>query len=211
VPNGDFPIKNFLFSTEGKEIYYAPVSSKIKNSYDEWVVFGTGDREDPLNTTEVNYIYAVKNTWMKSGLTKDNLKDISSLMYNKEAALDLGDKDGWCVSFIDPGEKMISPAIITNDTIYFTTYVPASGAAAVDDPCDNVGAAGISYLWAIDLVTGAPVSDYNNDGVKTPDERRMTAIATMAQPKLIGDMITTPKTIKIPTKINFDYFFWRQR
>ncbi len=211
VPNGDFPIKNFLFNAEGKEIYYAPVSSKIKNSYDEWVVFGTGDREDPLNTTEVNYIYAIKNTWMKSGLTKDNLKDISSLMYNKEAALDLGDKDGWCVSFIDPGEKMISPAIITNDTIYFTTYVPESGVAAAADPCDNVGAAGSSYLWAIDLVTGAPVTDYNNDGVKTPDERRMTAIATMAQPKLIGDMITTPRTIRIPTKINFDYFFWRQR
>ncbi len=217
VPDGTFPMKNYLFNTGGKEIFYAPATSRIENSYEEWVVFGTGDREDPLNTTEVNRIYVVKNTWLKSRLTESNLADLTQNLIEegtadeqKATASDIESKDGWYITFYDPGEKMISSPIIVQDYIFFTTYVPSSGSVSASDPCKSVGAAGASYLWAIDLNTGKPAYDVDLDGKKKKPERRFQ-VATMAQPKLIGtDMVSTPRTINIPQKIAFDYIFWRQ-
>jgi len=217
VPDGAFPLRNLLFNAPGKKIFYAPATSKFQNSYTEWVVFGTGDRENPLDTSVVNHIYAVKNTWLKSGLTKDNLVDLTQNLIiegtdeEKDTVKNgIKDADGWSITFYDPGEKMISSPIVSQGFIFFTTYVPASGVAVNEDPCKSVGANGASYLWAIELDTGAPAYDLDGDGKKKKHERRIQ-VAAMAQPKMIGDLISTPKTIRIPTRINFDYFFWRQR
>lgn len=217
VPSGDFSFRNLLFTAPGKKIFYAPATSKFQNSYTEWVVFGTGDRENPLDTSVVNHIYAVKNTWLKSGLTKDNLVDLTQNLIiegtdeEKDTVKnEIKDADGWSITFYDPGEKMISSPIVSQGFIFFTTYVPAAGVAVNEDPCKSVGANGASYLWAIELDTGAPAYDLDGDGTKEKHERRIQ-VAAMAQPKMIGDLISTPKTIRIPTKINFDYFFWRQR
>ena len=216
VPDGSFKLKNCLFDTQGKKIFYPPASSKMPNSYTEWVVFGTGDREKPLNTTKVNRIYAVKNNWLKTGLTEADLTDLTENVFGEGSVDDqkklkttLEGKDGWYITFYDPGEKMTSSPIITQGYVFFTTYVPSSGTTATD-PCAGVGATGVSYLWSIELDTGVPVYDKDSSGVKTKAERR-TQVAVMAQPKLIGDMISTPKTMLVPTKISFDYFFWRQR
>lgn len=218
IPNGDFPIKNPLFYAQGgKKIFYAPATSRISNSFTEWVVFGTGNRENPLNTTTVNRIYAVKNNWLKANLTEDNLVNLTenqiteSTNEDEKKGLynDLRTKDGWYITFPDPGEKIISSPIITNGYIFFTTYVPAAG-SAVSDPCAGVGATGVSYLWAIDLETGIPAFDADKDKIKEKAERRIQ-VAVMAQPKSIGDYIVTPSSIQIPKKINLDYFFWRQR
>lgn len=217
VPNGDFPMRFMLFNAQGKKMFYAPATSKLQNSYTEWVVFGTGNRENPLDTKEVNKIYAVKNTWLKSGLTQDNLVDLTQNLIIEGSDDDkdttksqIESKDGWSITFYDPGEKMISSPIVSQGYIFFTTYVPSAEGSVATDPCKSVGAAGASYLWAIELDTGAPAYDLDGDGIKKKHERRIQ-VATMAQPKMIGDLISTPKTIRIPTRINFDYFFWRQR
>ncbi len=217
VPNGDFPMRFMLFNAPDKKIFYAPATSKLQNSYTEWVVFGTGNRENPLDTKEVNKIYAVKNTWLKSGLTQDNLVDLTQNLIIEGSDDDkdttksqIESKDGWSITFYDPGEKMISSPIVSQGYIFFTTYVPSAEGSVATDPCKSVGAAGASYLWAIELDTGAPAYDLDGDGIKKKHERRIQ-VATMAQPKMIGDLISTPKTIRIPTRINFDYFFWRQR
>lgn len=217
VPNGNFPIKNCLFNAPGKKIFYAPATSRISNSYTEWVVFGTGDREHPLNTTTVNRIYAVKNDWLKTNLNENNLADLTDNLIiegtdeEKKTAYDsIKTKDGWYVTFYDPGEKLTSSPIIINGYIFFTTYVPAAG-SSVTDPCAGVGATGTSYLWAIELETGVPAYDPDQDGLKVMAERR-TQVAVMAQPKASGgDSIFTPAMFKVPNKISFDYFFWRQR
>lgn len=216
VPNGIYPIKLCLFNAPGKKIFYAPASSRINNSYSEWVVFGTGDREHPLNTSTVNRIYAVKNDWMTQN-TESNLADLTENLIvegsneQKKSTFDnVREKNGWYITFYDPGEKMTSSPLIINGFIYFTTYVPASGSVA-SDPCVGVGATGTSYLWAIELQTGIPAYDSNKDNIKKKSERR-TQVAVMAQPKASGeDTIFTPAMFKVPNKINFDYFFWRQR
>jgi type IV pilus assembly protein PilY1 len=216
IPDGTFPTKFCLFNTEGKrKIFYAPTTSSINNSYSEWVVFGTGDREDPLDTSTVNSIYVVKNSWLKSNLTQDNLVNLTNNLLltgtddeKKQIREQLQDSDGWFINFSDPGEKMISSPIIANGYIFFTTYVPAAGAVSAD-PCSGVGATGASYLWAIDLATGMPANDKDGNG-KDPDDIK-TPVAVMAQPKSIGDYIITPAPTPINPSKAYEYLFWRQR
>lgn len=222
VPDGSFPTKNCLVSIPNHKIFYPPVTSKIQNTLNEIVVFGTGDRE---NVTEINNnnngLYGVINKWSKNNLTQDNLIDKTSQTFikNDYDLISKGIKDGWFFTFLDAdiGERLISPLIITNGYVIFSTFVPATDEPVLD-PCANVGGVGKTYLYAVRVDTGDPIADWNGDGTLAPEERRMGvtstsdgSIATMAQPKLIGDYVITPKAFKIPTNINFNYFFWRQR
>lgn len=223
VPDGGFPIKLCLFSAPGKKIFYAPGVSRMSNTFSEYVVFGTGDREKPKKIKNIDGsktqdgIYVVKNTWLnvtpyiESDLTNltENVLSEGSSDAKKEVANALSKSHGWYVNFYDEGEKLISKPIVTHGYIYFTTYVPPGTISASTDPC-SVGDAGYTYLWSIELETGIPVHDTNNDGKKEKKERRQR-VAVMAQPTLTGDLISTPASEQIPGKINSNYFFWRQR
>jgi type IV pilus assembly protein PilY1 len=217
IPDGQFPTKLRLFDAPGKKIFYAPAISRMNNSFIEYVVFGTGDRENPKNTSVQNGIYVVKNNWLNlNPYTKANLVNLTENLIvegsddDKETiTTNLSENNGWYINFYDPGEKMISAPIITQGYIYFTTYVPKDATAGAD-PCEGAGAEGSSFLWSIDLRTGIPVHDVNNDGIKTKPERRRQ-VAVMAQPTLTGNMISTPSAEIIPGKVNSNYFFWRQR
>ncbi|MFA6008689.1 MAG: PilC/PilY family type IV pilus protein [Desulfobacteraceae bacterium] len=213
VPNGDFSLRNCLFKAQNKNIFYAPAVSKFENSYTEWVVFGTGDRENPLNTTTVNRIYAVKNTWLKSNLTETDLADVTDITTKETANAQIKSKDGWYFDLdIDVGEKLISPIIITQGYITFTTYAPSDGTESDDNPCDSGGASGQTFLYLFNLNNAVPIKDFNKDGTIDKVDRRVDdEVGTMAQPTLYGDTIITPTSIPVPTSINFDYFFWRQR
>jgi type IV pilus assembly protein PilY1 len=180
------------------------------------VVFGTGDREKPSETTVQNRIYVVKNTWLNTTpYTTDDLVNLTDNLIvegtdeeKSNVASALASSHGWYINFYDAGEKMISSPIITQGYIYFTTYVPASTTSS-SDACEGTGAAGTSYLWSIELDTGAPVYDSNSDNVKVKSERRKQ-VAVMAQPTLTGNLISTPATVTVQGKINPKYFFWRQ-
>ena len=64
-----------------RKIFYAPdavAETYPPGTQGEYIYFGTGDREDPGNTTVVNRIYAVKNDWTAtSPLTETNLVDVT--------------------------------------------------------------------------------------------------------------------------------------
>lgn len=218
VPSGEFNNRFCLFDTQGKKIFYSPQNSRIGYSRNEWVVFGTGDREAPLKTSVQNGIYAVKNDWLNSNLTEDDLFDTTENLIAqgtetqaKDAEQSLASAKGWFVNFYDPGEKLISRPIIIQDYLYFTTYVPSSDGDDGSDPCSGAGALGTSYLWSIHLSNGVPINDTDRDSIYEKPERR-EQIAVMAQPTLASaTMLSTPKMIEIPTSINFKYFFWRQQ
>lgn len=219
TPSGDFSTRFCLFNAQGKKIFYAPQNSRMSNSRNEWVVFGTGNRENPSKTSVQNGIYAVRNDWFSHDLTESDLYDATENLIiegaddtaKKDAAKSLATGKGWYVNFYDPGEKLTSSPIIVQDYIYFTTYVPSSTTPSASDPCSGTGALGVSYLWSIHLSTADPVHDYDDDGKREKPERRKQ-VAVMAQPTLIGaDLISTPMSEDVPTNINFKYFFWRQQ
>jgi type IV pilus assembly protein PilY1 len=209
APDGTFPIKLCLFKAAGKKIFFAPKVSRLNNTFSEYVVFGTGDREHPNDTKVSNGIYVVRNTWVNTTLpyTESDLYDATNDVNKLSVTEHASSKNGWFIKFPDSGEKIISAPIITNGVIYFTTYVPATTAAA--DPCAGSGVTGTSYLYAIDLKTGVPVYDPNkNNKVETSDRREMVAI--MAQPTLTDNLISTPAAKEVPSKADSNYFFWRQ-
>ncbi len=219
IPDGTFALRNRLFSVSGKKIFYAPAVSLISGTLSEWVVFGTGDREKPLTTTVQNGIYAVRNTWTNTTpYTETDLTDLSLDLIQvgttdekTSTVRALASSKGWYIHFPDAGEKLSSPIIITNGQLYFTTYVPsASSTTASTDPCEGVGATGVSYLWSIELETGIPVDDSKTSEIETGVDARRTQVAVMAQPTLSGNLISTPAAVTVPTLANSNYFFWRQ-
>jgi type IV pilus assembly protein PilY1 len=216
--DGTFPTKVCLFQDSGKKIFYAPGVSRMSNTFSEYVVFGTGDREKPTEKTVQNGIYIVQNTWLNTTpYTKSDLVDLTENLIvegttdeKKNTQSALIEKHGWYINFYDPGEKLTSAPIITQGHIYFTTYVPPGSTTTSTDACANVGASGVSYLWSIELDTGIPVHDVNGNNVKEKQERRKQ-VAVMAQPTLTGNLISTPATELVEGKINTNYFFWQQK
>jgi len=106
-----------------------------------WVLLGSGDRNNPKDTSS-NYFYAIKDdTTMANGtpLTPASLADASA-----------GDTvtQGWYYP-LSNGEKVLAEADAFNGVVYFTTYTPD-----VADPC--VAANGEADLYGIRLEDGLP-------------------------------------------------------
>jgi type IV pilus assembly protein PilY1 len=150
-----------------RKIFYAP-DVTFENNY-EMLLFGTGDREHPKETTKVNRLYAIKDENPSSVLTENNLSDVTEDLLQtgtatqKTLALnDLNSKEGWFIKLDqNPGEKCLSNAIIFAGVVYYTTFTPTVGKE--DDIC-FVGE-GTGRLYAVDYKTGNAV--FNLDGLGT--------------------------------------------
>lgn len=109
-------------SSEKHSIYYPPAVAFDKKHV-PWVYFGTGDREDPTDTTNPQErFYAV----MDDGLgnyprQESDLKDVTSLnTFNQDLT-----KKGWFIKLQSSGgqvEKVLARPAVFNQLLYFTTY-----------------------------------------------------------------------------------------
>ncbi len=99
-----------------RKIFYAPdavAETYPPGTQGEYIYFGTGDREDPGNTTVVNRIYAVKNDWPTPALTNpltesnlvdvtDNLIQLGTAAQKEQVRSQLNTQKGW---FIQTGKR----------------------------------------------------------------------------------------------------------
>ena len=141
-------------------------------------------------------------------------------------AIDHTNNRGWFIRFVEgtdtlKGEKMVSTPIIFNGVIYFTTYVPDTATTTSTDPCENPGASGTGYLWALDYKYGGAAMDFYEDpqlpGEKHREDRnkQLHTSGIPPQPVLIiqegkptiitGYETTDPKFNPVPER-----FYWRQ-
>lgn len=74
---------------------------------------------------------------------------------------DAGDRalaHGWFMRLNEAGEKALGTSLIFRNVLYFTTYIPTP----------HLGACGVaiesSYAYAVSVIDGTPVLDFNNDG-----------------------------------------------
>lgn len=160
----------------GRKIFYRP-SVVPENGY-TMLLFGSGDREHPLNTAIVDRIYAVKDRGQTSPKLESNLIDVttntlqvstdSALIASTLAALDT--QDGWYIKLdVNSGEKVLAPAL-TFFSAYFTTYSP--NIVANPDPCAP-GNLGTGRIYVLNYKTGEAVVDYDtsNNGTSTTNTR----------------------------------------
>ena len=154
---------------EKRKIFYPPDVTLEKDSGDyEMLFFGTGDREHPKESTNINRLYAVKDKNPSTPLTENNLVDVtqdllqdaSTSQADKAAILNaLSTKDGWFIKLDqNPGEKCLSSPVVYYGVVYYTSFAPTFGTEG--DPC-FVGE-GTARLYALRYKSGNAV--FNLDG-----------------------------------------------
>ncbi len=154
---------------EKRKIFYPPDVTLEKDSGDyEMLFFGTGDREHPKESTNINRLYAVKDKNPSTPLTENNLVDVtqdllqdaSTSQADKAAILNaLSTKDGWFIKLDqNTGEKCLSSPVVYYGVVYYTSFAPTFGTEG--DPC-FVGE-GTARLYALRYKSGNAV--FNLDG-----------------------------------------------
>jgi type IV pilus assembly protein PilY1 len=166
---GKIIFKSNTTSSEKRKIFYPPDVTLEKDSGNyEMLFFGTGDREHPKESTNINRLYSVKDKNPSTPLTENNLVDVtqdllqdpSTSVTDKTAILTaLSTQDGWVIKLDqNPGEKCLASPLVYYGVVYYTSFAPNFGSVA--DPC-FVGE-GTGRLYALNYKTGNAV--FNLDG-----------------------------------------------
>lgn len=179
-----------------RRIFFAPDYVPIRNRekvYDI-ILFGSGDREDPLNVTTQNWFYAYRDTDTVSGKTSSEIITSESALARHNAFADrttacagAGTSSGSCqdISGLDPGykialsqtgEKLFSAPLGLGGAAAFTTYVPSQPNAAICVPLEGSG-----RLYNIDLRNSRPRLYVNQVG-----SDRASTLATPGLPGEVG-------------------------
>jgi Tfp pilus tip-associated adhesin PilY1 len=162
----------------GKRLFKAPVTTSEKHAIyyqpavafdryrNPWVYFGTGDREDPLDTTNPEErFYAVKDDGLDNYPREEgDLKDVTA---TNTFTVD-NTKKGWYIKLEKKDkhyEKVLAKPVVFNYLLYFTTYVyTGTSACSVE---------GDSKLYIVEYLSGggALTVDSLMDLKGTPSER----------------------------------------
>jgi len=161
VNEKDDPTKwkgKIIFNASGK-IFYPPDVSLERDSGGnyETLYFGTGDRENPKDTTFVNKLYAVKDRDVT--LVESDLADITDYSVSgEETKLS---QNGWYITLENAGEKCLAGAVIFGKAIYYTTYTPPEPVdPSTPNPCE-IGE-GDGRIYIVNYLTGNAI--FNLDG-----------------------------------------------
>jgi type IV pilus assembly protein PilY1 len=154
---------------EKRKIFYPPDVTLEKDSGNyEMLFFGTGDREHPKESTNINRLYAVKDKNPSTNLTENDLVDVTLNLLQDPGTSEtdkltilnaLNTKDGWYIKLDQSvGEKCVSSPVVYYGVVYYTTFAPNFGSEA--DPC-FVGE-GTGRVYPLKYKTGNAV--FNLDG-----------------------------------------------
>jgi type IV pilus assembly protein PilY1 len=164
------PDVSLIHTTDGKDTRIA-------------VAIGSGSRFDPLNTEIQERFYVFFQNEV-SGIPAS---------YRTITEIDLSDspEKGWFMS-LDTGEKVLSPSLTLNNTVFFTTfyYSESSGSTQTENACTTT-ISGESRLRSTNVYNGELAVDYTNDGkINTSDAyKKLKSIGIPPSPSifLMGD------------------------
>jgi len=139
---------NYNFMGSSKRKIYNKPEVTIEKDGSAIVFFGTGDRENPLDKTSSDKFYSIVDKGQNTILTEDNLTDVTRILGTVE---NLANKDGWFISLLNNGEKVLSSPVIAFGVIYFTTFTPSQDRE------------GIARLYALNYRTGNPIMNLNRE------------------------------------------------
>jgi type IV pilus assembly protein PilY1 len=149
--------KRIFTAPSGSKIFYPPGVTLEKDTVNyEMIFFGTGDREDPKNTSVVNRTYGFKDKNPGTPLTESSLTDVTtSLLTGTDTT------NGWFIRLTNAGEKSLATPVVFYKAAYYTTFTPTFGVEG--DPC-FVGE-GTARLYIMKYQTGSPMFnlDLSND------------------------------------------------
>lgn len=152
---------------DDRRFFYAPAYVQARDGASEYdaVLLGSGDRENPKDTSVTNWFYMYKDRKIASNspsvatITHADLTDVSCLD-TATSTCNTSYPNGWKLILECPpdapascGEKTTSLAVALGHSIFFSTYVPRSGgsACALDEGTGN--------LYGLNLQDAAAVED----------------------------------------------------
>ena len=133
---------NLLFQASGGRPIYTS-STVARDSSSLWVFWGTGDKENPTNTSGQNSFFAVKDNDRSTTYTIGNLQDIST-----EGTIYNGTSSGWYITLPGTGEKVLSDPTTFGGMVLFTTFSPQG------DVCTQLGEGRLYALSMMPLRIG---------------------------------------------------------
>ncbi len=151
------------------------VPSKDSDGLFDGVVIGTGNRADPLDKGGIadNWLYMIKDRRTAAGSGVNTLVEhgdfgdvTSNCLQDGSCSIDL--EEGWRLGLEEPGEKVLATPLTLTGKVFFTTYLPHSGAGATAcSPSEGAG-----RLYAVSLQDATAVINYNtsDDDPSNPDE-----------------------------------------
>ncbi len=194
-----------VFTGSGKIFYPPDVTLEKDNGDYEMLFFGTGDRENPKDSSFTNTLYAVKDKDPETPLTESNLVDVTlDLLQDPntpnsdkiDLMNNLKNYDGWYIRLNqNSGEKCLAESVVFGGAAYYTTFSPTLGSPS--DIC-LVGE-GQGRIYALKYKTGNAAFnlDVSNDlGVTKVIKRedRLLTIGTGIPSgvilTVIGDTVT---------------------
>jgi Tfp pilus tip-associated adhesin PilY1 len=128
-------------SQSHRPVFVAPAVAKDASSQ-LWVLWGTGDKEDPTSTdstTEKFFAVIDSDPDSASQYHISDLQDISTGTYS-------GAKQGWYTKLPGSGEKVLANATVFGGMAIFTTYTPDT------ESHHHCGGAGTSKLYAMAIM-----------------------------------------------------------
>jgi type IV pilus assembly protein PilY1 len=185
-------------ASEKRKIFYPPDVTFEKDGSTEYetLFFGTGDREAPKITANIDRLYTVKDKNLGTILKDTDLVNVTnyySLSQDDQAAMlnNIKTKSGWYIVLADTGEKSLASPVVFNKTAYYTTFTPTFGDVLLD-PC-FVGE-GTARVYALQYTTGEAV--FNLD--LTEDTKQGTWVINKDdRSKVIGTAIPSGVIITV--------------
>ena len=184
----DFGTDNVM--SDARRFYHTPdISLSIVDSqYVLNIAIGSGYQAHPLNTTIEDNFYLVRYPIRYAGegkygipqetsfgtdappetiyepITEDHLYNATQNLIGegtpderKAALQQLATTTGWFIEMEGSGEKVLGSSVTFNNKVLFTSYTPGDAT----DPCSpNVGS---GTFWAVNLLDGTPVEQFDTD------------------------------------------------
>lgn len=177
-------------ATTDRRFFHAPDLVEVVGSDDvpfDGVLISSGNRADPNETDVTNFHFYLKDFKITSGdatvksrspLAIGDLEDQTDCVIGTEPACAAGFPKGWKIELERAGEKGLSTPLTDGGRVFFTTFVPSSGAATCA-PTEGEGS-----VYVVNLA----------DGTAAENNIRIYDIGPGIPPGaiLVGDVILLP-------------------
>jgi type IV pilus assembly protein PilY1 len=194
--------------SQDRRFFHAPdiVQTKDAQGNYDGILIQSGDRANPTETRDTNYVFYVKDRNIVSGIPPQplppstaadgifNITDLADATNCISAACTmLNYHNGWKIELTERGQKGLSSPVIVNGKVFYTTYTPAirtnscsapegGGQLNIVDLKD--GTASFNNSRSYDLGPGIPpsVTTIGYDTVIIPSKGIVDPFALVANP-----------------------------
>jgi len=227
-------------AANNRHFYYAPSVAYVRQGSQEYftLAIGSGFRAHPLDTSIEDRFYVLRDTNVRgpavdstgnavyTTVTENDLYDTTGNIIGEgtqtqidAARQSLNTNQGWYIKLNEPdgsfiGEKIIGRAVTFNGILLFSSFTPTTNQS------NSCSAKGASAAWAINLIDGQPVFNFdtsNPDLTRSDRKGALNLQGLPPSPVIIypedgGDVTAFFGTVKLDADISpdkdFQVYYW---